>query len=499
MVNRNKAMSVYKVKNGKGLIPEGVSEIAAEAFDGCEALQAVIIPNSVKRIHEVAFRDCVSLKELTIPASVEEIEHSAFFCCSGLEKIIVEDGNKRYDSREKCNAIIETATNKLILGCNSTVIPTSVVEICNSAFMDCKGLEEVVIPEGVIVIEEAVFYGCEKLKRVTFPQTLTTIKGNAFYGCRSLESIVLPASVTKIEGLAFGCCGALRDVRIENSNTEVDPIAFTGTPVAEQFEKSEANLQGKRAERGRQCGWYNGKKTAKNIKNNKLALKYLCLYKNWWASHEGSQNHDSLFQRNLNKTSSSTIPLFEVTNMFRKPTKDGVNVLFVNCNPAGTDLNHYKNNNKLCHEFFYYDNTGKNQYFQSIDDFYKELGLNDDNYAMIDMFPIVIQEQAVLKKAYNADPSFFAPLISIFIQAVIELQPKVIVVTNAFVGSLFQTAIPKQINVQYNNVGVYHEIKDSRLNTAVFCGGMIAGRHQMDRESKKRLIKDVKEYLLPIL
>lgn len=34
-------------------------------------------------------------------------------------------------------------------------------------------------------------------------------------------------------------------------------------------------------------------------------------------------------------------------------------------------------------------------------------------------------------------------------------------------------------------------IKKSGFATTVFCGGMIAGGHQMDTESKKRLIRDV--------
>lgn len=231
-------MSKYDVINGMGRIPEGIVEIEAEAFDGCGELRSVTIPKSVKRIGEVAFRDCVSLEELTIPASVEEIEHSAFFCCSGLRKIVVESGNRQYDSREHCNALIETAANKLVLGCNSTIIPASVVVIGDSAFMDCKGLEEVVIPEGVTVIEEAAFYGCENLKRVVFPKTLTTIKGNAFYGCRSLESIELPDSAARI------------------SNADIDSTAFLGTPMAERFMNNEINHRGKRSERGRQCGWY---------------------------------------------------------------------------------------------------------------------------------------------------------------------------------------------------------------------------------------------------
>ena len=75
------------------------------------------------------FKDCTWLKGVIIPASVTEIKENAFCRCTSLESIVVAEGNTVYDSRESCNAIIETKTNTLIYGCKSTIIPESVAEI----------------------------------------------------------------------------------------------------------------------------------------------------------------------------------------------------------------------------------------------------------------------------------------------------------------------------------------------------------------------------------
>lgn len=166
----------------------------------------------------------------------------------------------------------------------------------------------------------------------------------------------------------------------------------------------------------------------------------------------------------------------------------------MNCNPSGTDIRYYKKKNAAGNDFFNYDNP-KNPYFRSVENFYNELKLTADNNAMMDLFPVVVKEQAVLEKAYYAYPAFFTALFEIFVDAVVELQPKVITVTNAFVRELFKKEMPKYFSFKENNYGVFYEMDNPRLNTAVFCGGMIAGPHQMDVESKRRLIRDVRCYL----
>lgn len=103
-----------------------------------------------------AFFCCSGLTSLTIPKSVTSIGSQAFESCS-LTSIVVESGNTKYDSRDNCNAIIETATNILIVGCDNTVIPNGVTSIGDWAFTDCDGLTSVTIPNSVTTIGNSAF------------------------------------------------------------------------------------------------------------------------------------------------------------------------------------------------------------------------------------------------------------------------------------------------------------------------------------------------------
>lgn len=86
-------------------------------------MTSVTIPNSVECINNYAFEGCTKLKSITIPNSVTTIGSQVFRSCDNLASIIVQNDNPIFDSRDNCNAIIETATNTLIAGCKNTIIP----------------------------------------------------------------------------------------------------------------------------------------------------------------------------------------------------------------------------------------------------------------------------------------------------------------------------------------------------------------------------------------
>ena len=116
-------------------IPNSVVSIGDYAFFWCRSLTSITIPNSVTSIGECAFRDCSGLTSINIPGSVTSIGNYAFQGCRGLTSMTIMSGNTKYDSRENCNAIIETSTNTLVAGCKNTIIPNSVTSIGNMPSM----------------------------------------------------------------------------------------------------------------------------------------------------------------------------------------------------------------------------------------------------------------------------------------------------------------------------------------------------------------------------
>ena len=190
-------------------IPEGVIEIKDNALCNCQNLLSITLPSSLKNIGHFAFAHCTSLLMIDIPEGVISIGNTIFAgckslvsitlpktlvtifsysykCqnilgeCKSLEYISVAEGNENYDSRNGCNALIETATDTMLTGCPKTIIPDSVSCIGEYAFNSYKYLlEDIRIPEGVSRICKGAF-DISGTRYITLPDSIEDIEADAF-------------------------------------------------------------------------------------------------------------------------------------------------------------------------------------------------------------------------------------------------------------------------------------------------------------------------------
>ncbi|MBR2318381.1 MAG: leucine-rich repeat domain-containing protein [Bacteroidaceae bacterium] len=181
-------------------IPNSIISIGENAFCGCTGLKSIEIPNSVTSIEYTAFYDCSGLTSVTIGSNVKSIGDLAFYGCPAIENISVNANNKYFDNRNNCNAVIEKASNTLILGCKNTIIPNGIKSIGEFSFYKCA-IKEVTIPEGVEDIKEGAFAFCPELTSVKIPSSIKNIEDGAFYECPALKDFISGIPAEKLFGI----------------------------------------------------------------------------------------------------------------------------------------------------------------------------------------------------------------------------------------------------------------------------------------------------------
>ena len=233
---------------GNWTIPNSVTTIGNSAFSGCTGFTGnLTIPNTVKTIGSYAFSGCTGFKgNLTIPNSVTTIDNGTFYECTGFTgNLIIPNsvktiGNSAFNGCTGFTGYL-TIPNSItaigdyaFYGCTgftgNLTIPNSVKTIGNKAFLRCKGFTgNLTIPNSVKTIGYTAFYECTGFTgNLTIPNSVTTIGKYAFEGCTGFTgNLTIPNSVTTIEEMAFeGCTGFTGDVSLPKSLKKVGLKAF---------------------------------------------------------------------------------------------------------------------------------------------------------------------------------------------------------------------------------------------------------------------------------
>jgi hypothetical protein len=174
-------------------LPDSLTTIPMYAFEQAESLINLDLGNGLTTLKSNAFTSCHNLATITIPATLINLSPTAFVRCEKLNSFIVDTANPVYDSRDNCNAIIETATNTVLYA--STNFFTQEFSIPN------------------IIIAPSVFY-LGNITQFTIPSYITSIDAELFSMADYLTDLIVPDTVTYIAEKAFANCNSLRTLTI---------------------------------------------------------------------------------------------------------------------------------------------------------------------------------------------------------------------------------------------------------------------------------------------
>ena len=187
-----------------------------QMYIGEDTITKIVIPEGVTHINAYAFAKLTALEEVVLPTTLVNIANGAFIGCEKLKKINLEN--------------VKFINEKAFYGCALTEVKLdSVVAIGNYTFDGCK-LASVTLPESSQSLGIGAFQNNAELARVEFKADRMKIGSAAFQNCVKLKAIDVNAAV--ISSYAFNGCSQLSQVKLGKEVAVIGEYAFSGTAVS---------------------------------------------------------------------------------------------------------------------------------------------------------------------------------------------------------------------------------------------------------------------------
>lgn len=221
-------------------IPDSVTSISSDAFNGCISLKTITIPAGVKNIGDYAFYSCENLETIQLPVGLETIGYWAFAYCPKIASL---------ELPESLTSIGGSAFKNCTALAGAVTIPGGIKTIATGMFEHCIKLEKIIISDGITKINNNAFNECTLLTDVTLPNSLIEIGGSVFMNCEKLETLAIPENVASFGTMVFqGCSKFTRAVFADTTSiwytkdgTEIGAMSATDTSAnATKLKKSYA-------------------------------------------------------------------------------------------------------------------------------------------------------------------------------------------------------------------------------------------------------------------
>ncbi|MFI3143628.1 leucine-rich repeat protein [Streptococcus suis] len=222
-------------------IPEGITEIGANAFSENENLTTITLPSTLRTIGANAFAN-TSLKRIVLPPGMKKIP-DGLLQGTKVEEFVIPEGVEEigvqafaYNTFLK-SVVLPSSLKKIGYGAfqntgiESIIFKDGLVEIDDYAFSNTN-LKSVLLPNSVTRLGGSAFSGISTLTSVTLSEGLTEINAGTFSGT-SLERVTLPSAVTTIHDSAFSRVSALKDIIFSDGLKRIERSAFDGTGLTD--------------------------------------------------------------------------------------------------------------------------------------------------------------------------------------------------------------------------------------------------------------------------